>query len=152
MMGLTGVNMTDFSNRLKYQKLIYLAQATGINIGYGYSWYLRGPYAPHLAQTLFNIDENPSLFKLGDTIKFKSEPDIQKRIDKLTNILGDHIEDPNYLEVLASLHYLQTTLPSNKNSCDELSARLFKLKPGLKNVEDVNTIIKNAYKDLKKLN
>ena len=152
LIGINNFDMNDFDNRLKYQKLIYLAQATGINIGYGYSWYIRGPYSPFLTKTLFNIQENPTLFEKWNTIKFKQEDDICKRITRLAGILGDKFHNPEYLEILASLHYLHTTLPASENSCTQLKSRLLVIKPNLKKVPDINMMIDKACKDLKQLN
>jgi uncharacterized protein YwgA len=152
LMGIDGIEMDDFNKRLRYQKLIYLAQATGINIGYGYSWYVRGPYAPLLTRSLFNIKENPALFDKWDTIKFKREDDVVKRLNQLKSVLGTNFDDPKYLEVLASLHYLHKTLPPRENSCSQLKTRLLDIKPELKKVENIQTMIDNACKDLKKFN
>jgi hypothetical protein len=152
LMGFNGVEMDDFNNRLKYQKLIYLAQNTGINIGYGYSWYVRGPYSPFLTRTLFNIKENPTLFDKGDSIKFKHEDEIVKRLERLNEVLGSNFDDPKYLEVMASLHYLRTTLPTSENTTPQIKKRLLTLKPGLKKITNINQIMENACKDLNKLN
>ncbi|MDD1690124.1 MAG: hypothetical protein LUQ66_05640 [Methanoregula sp.] len=152
LMGFDGIDMDDFDNRLKYQKLVYLAQNTGINIGYGYSWYVRGPYSPLLTRTLFNIKENPALFDKWDTIKFKHEDVILKRLRRLQDVLGSHFNDPKYLEVIASLHYLRTTLPTSENSYSQIKKRLLMLKPDLKNIPHINHMMDNACKDLINLN
>jgi hypothetical protein len=152
LMGVDSIQMDDFNNRLKYQKLIYLAQNVGINIGYGYSWYVRGPYSPLLTRTLYNIKEDPTLFEKGNTIKFKKEDEIVERLNKLRKVLGPKFDDPIYLEVLASLQYLHSTLSPNENSCSQLKTRLLTIKPNLRTVPDIHNKIESACKDLKKLN
>jgi uncharacterized protein YwgA len=151
-MGIDRIDMDNFNNRLKYQKLIYLAQNMGINIGYGYSWYVRGPYAPTLTRTLFNIKENPALFDQWNTIKFKHEDEILKRVEKLKTTLGSNFDDPKYLEVLASINYLQKTLPPNENSYPKIEKMLLTIKPDLKKIPNIQKMIVNARKDLTKLN
>jgi len=151
-LGFTGVDMDDFDNRLKYQKLIYLTQNIGVGLGYGYSWYVRGPYSPALTRTLFNIRDTPGLFNQGETITFKQEKEVVKRIDLLKAVLGTNFDDPTYLEVLASLHYLHKTLPPSENSCQHKKERLLTIKPDLKNIPDINKIIDLACKDLNKFN
>ena len=37
-------SVDEFDDRLRFQKTVYLLQAFGINRGYDFSWYLRGPY------------------------------------------------------------------------------------------------------------
>ena len=31
-------DMSEFDNRLKYQKIIYLLQASDLSLGYGFNW------------------------------------------------------------------------------------------------------------------
>jgi len=152
LLGFDNIDMDDFDNRLKYQKLIYLIQNQGIRLGYGYSWYVRGPYSPALTRTLFNIDENPCLFDGAKKIKFDQEKEVAKRLTNLKSLLGDHIDDPIYLEVLASIHYLHKTLPPNENSCKHLRDNLLAIKPDLKKVQNIEDIITLACKDLNKFN
>jgi len=151
LLGVDGVNMKDFDNRLKYQKLIYLTQNLGIGLGYGYSWYVRGPYSPALTRTLFNIRDNES-FRKWNSIKFNQEDEVVKRLNHLKTILGSNFENPYYLEVLASLHYLHKTLPPSENSCTQLKERLLCVKPDLKNVTNIHAMMDLACKDLNKFN
>src|SRR5262249_50155808 len=44
-----------FSDRLILQKAVYLAQAAGVQLGYSYNWYLRGPYSPALTRDAFAV-------------------------------------------------------------------------------------------------
>lgn len=152
LLGFDGVDMDDFDNRLKYQKLIYLTQNLGVGLGYGYSWYVRGPYSPALTRTLFNIRDTPRLFDQQNTIKFKQEVEVIKRLDHLKTVLGSNFANPNYLEVLASLHYLRTTLPPGESKCPQIGTRLLTLKPDLKNIPNIQKMIDMACKDLNKLN
>jgi uncharacterized protein YwgA len=152
LLGIDGVNMDDFNNRLKYQKLIYLAQNMGVNLGYGYSWYVRGPYAPPLTRALFNLKEKPEIFEKWDTIKFKQEDEVVKRLGSLKNVLGTNFDNPNYLEVLASLHYLRKTLPPEESACPQIEKRLLNIKPDLKQISNIHNTIQMACKDLEKFN
>lgn len=107
--GLGNLEISDFSSRKILQKKIYLLQLTGIDLGYRYNWYLYGPYCPALASDTFS---------LRDEIKYDQEfNDYQlnsKTLDKL-GTLGKIVDLPNspttnepeWLELLASLHYLK---------------------------------------------
>lgn len=37
LLGIESIDMDSFDNRLKYQKLIYLVQNSGLSLGYGYN-------------------------------------------------------------------------------------------------------------------
>ena len=42
------VEKNSFDERLLSQKKIFLLQELGVDIGYSYNWYIRGPYSPDL--------------------------------------------------------------------------------------------------------
>lgn len=48
--------LRDFDFRLKAQKIVYIAQHLGINLGYRFVWYTYGPYSRALAQDLARLD------------------------------------------------------------------------------------------------
>ena len=39
-----GVSKDAFDDRLLTQKKVFLLQELGVNLGYAYNWYVRGPY------------------------------------------------------------------------------------------------------------
>lgn len=50
----------SFDQRLILQKSIHLLQEGGVQLGYHYRWYLRGPYSPRLTEDVFalaNLEE-----------------------------------------------------------------------------------------------
>jgi uncharacterized protein YwgA len=47
--------LDSFADRLILQKAIYLSQVVGVQLGYHYNWYLRGPYSPALTRDAFAI-------------------------------------------------------------------------------------------------
>ena len=51
------LQIQTFEDRLIAQKTICLAQAAGIQLGYHFGWYLRGPYSPGLTRDLFSVSE-----------------------------------------------------------------------------------------------
>src|SRR3989338_10370231 len=52
-----------FANRLKSQKIQYLAQVFGVSPAYNFSLYIHGPYSPGLAHDLFtfNTEKHPDM-------------------------------------------------------------------------------------------
>ena len=49
------IDFSNFSGRLRFQKELYLLQELGINFGFSYGWYKRGPYSPSAAHSGFDI-------------------------------------------------------------------------------------------------
>ena len=49
------VRLDSFADRLTVQKSVYLAQAAGVQLGYQFHWYLRGPYSPTLTRDAFGV-------------------------------------------------------------------------------------------------
>jgi len=47
------LQVNTFDDRLIAQKAICLAQAAGLQLGYHFHWYLRGPYSPSLTKDLY---------------------------------------------------------------------------------------------------
>jgi uncharacterized protein YwgA len=126
------INMTDFDSRLELQKYIYLVQAFGVDLGFGFSWYLRGPYSSYLADIGFMIHNSGggkvTDFKLTDYVHQKIQ-DCKKFISssKPTN---EELSNIDWLELLASLHYLKNNTFEGKKTKNmvELRALLKKKK------------------------
>lgn len=148
IIGLGKPDMSDFDNRLQYQKVIYLLQASGLSLGYGYNWYLKGPYSSPLAHTLFAIDDNT--FEDSKSLVFKNNDVIVEKLEAFKEKLGEDIENVEYLEILASLHYINKATFSGKGEAKQLTDKLFDAKPYLKNANP--TLIQKALYNLKDYN
>ena len=145
-------NMDEFSNRLKYQKIMYLLQASGLSLGYGFNWYVRGPYSPTLTQDLFEVHNNENLYNESKDIIFRDHDHIVTQLDFFSSVLKENINDVTYLEVLASLHYINKVSFSGNGDLDTLTKQLLEAKPSLEYVTNITAIIKKAYEDLPDLN
>lgn len=145
-------NMEEFSNRLRLQKLIYLLQASGLSLGYGFNWYVRGPYSPDLAQVLFEIYSNETIYEESKDIKFKDHDAIVANLEKFSSNIGEEINNITYLEVLASLHYINKVIFSGKGRFDDLRRRLLEAKPSLRTIPNIGAIIRKAYDNLPNFN
>lgn len=147
LLGIESIDMDNFDNRLKYQKLIYLVQNSGLSLGYGYNWYVRGPYSPSLTQDLFEINRNNQIFESGKRLALQNEQEIAKRIETIKTLLGKNIENSVFLEVLASLIYLKKS--SAKSDCASLKKRLLTLKPRLNQTSGIEEMLNEACKMLR---
>ena len=47
---IDGDSFETLEGRITFQKRVYLAQALGLGLGYGFSWNQYGPYSSELAQ------------------------------------------------------------------------------------------------------
>ena len=101
------VKVQSFDDRLILQKAIYLAQAAGVNLGYYYRWYLRGPYCPAVAEDGFAVSAAASQ-GIDDASGWRLDYSSLKRLRAIRPILkAIPPEDlPDRLELLASVHYL----------------------------------------------
>lgn len=129
-------DISTVNDRLRVQKAVYLAQVMGINLGYHYSWYVKGPYSPGLTQDYYRVSEaiaggdeshanrtlNAGLLNLA--------PRIRAAIAK-----PEDIQEPRewWLEALASLHFL---LRISGYSVDKAREYLSQVKPHLNNIFD----------------
>lgn len=125
------LTVDSLEDRMRLQKAVYLMQAAGANLGYRYSWYLRGPYSTALTQDYFAIAEAIGEGDLDNTRSLKAE--VAQKIRKAARVLVKpaavrHIPTPSWYELLASLHYLAHV---EKHGGSALKRELAKRKPHL---------------------
>jgi len=120
----------DFDKRLEVQKAIYLLQESGADLGYHFSWYLKGPYSPTLADDAYSL--------LGVQMRHfltRAEPiarEVKEKFQKLMDIVktksSTEKEESRWLEILSSVHYvMQHSYPRPKTE-DEGVDYIFRLK------------------------
>jgi hypothetical protein len=118
-------------HRIAMQKAIYLAQRTGVDLGYRYSWYLNGPYCSKLADIYYKADAEKSQYsQLEADQNFKSTLSTAK--DIITNRPAG-ADLTNWLEALVSLDFLITV---NKRNIEEAKVRVRELKPHVSDLLD----------------
>jgi hypothetical protein len=104
------LRLDDFANRLKLQKTIYLAQAAGVQLGYRFHWYLRGPYSSGLTRDAFAL--SAELSQEADGGKgWSLDPASTQRLARL-RVLFEGVPEERLcsrLELLASVHFLRRT-------------------------------------------
>ena len=100
------VRVDKFDDRLANQKIIYLLQGYGLELGYTYSWYLYGPYCKEVTKDAYGQTVEPKASGLSD--------DEKEKIAKFGGIFKTNLDDPKWLEVAASLVYLWKKKYSSK--------------------------------------
>jgi len=95
-------NIDTFDGRLILQKTIYLMQSFDLPLGYRFSWYIYGPYSPDLTEDGYQLKD---IFKEVPSMKFVKE-EREKQFKKFIKFLGEKKNDPKWLEILASIHFI----------------------------------------------
>lgn len=133
---LTIPSLKTFDDRLRMQKIVYLAREKGFDAGYSFSWHRRGPYSPSLTRMLFSSQEQNTLINQDYTLQ-----DSERRIiDELKSFLGEDIENPHKLELLASIIYYMPHKPLTPKKKEELVVLISDLKPEYEEDEIIETI------------
>ncbi len=94
----------NFDERLILQKTIYLLQASGLYLGYPFSWYIKGPYSPELASDAYSLAK---VYDRARPVRFENL-ESEKRFRHFMSFLGNRSTDADWLERLASIHFLKT--------------------------------------------
>ncbi len=105
-------SMSNFEDRLKLQKYVYLLQAFGIYLDYRFNWYIHGPYSPGLARDGFELDK---IFPNVPDVRFATAKN-EKLFFEFQKFLGKQKEDTEWLEMIASIHFLKKMYPQKTKS------------------------------------
>lgn len=104
------IKVQTFNDRLILQKMVYLLQASNIDFGFRFGWYLRGPYCPALANDAFSIvadlesaECEAGHWELSDSSKRELDR-LGERVQAFRR--GERKEQARRLERLASVHFL----------------------------------------------
>jgi uncharacterized protein YwgA len=99
------LDMDSFEDRLNVQKSFYLLQAFNADLGFGYNWYIRGPYCSELADAAFDIKRHNLAFD-GYTLNQNAEKIIDECRRWIENNQPCSMGDIEWKELLASLHFI----------------------------------------------
>jgi len=94
--------------RKRVQKTIYLGQIAGVDLGYHFGWYLKGPYSPELTKDYYDLDE---ALTEGDREFQKKDlkGQLKEKLQSIKTIVTQPCDIPlsqaDWLELLASVHY-----------------------------------------------
>ncbi len=101
-----GVAKDSFDARLLSQKKIFLLQELGVDLGYSYNWYVRGPYSPNLTNYIFN---NLDILREQDFSQYHLAPQAQdcvNTVNTLASTKPSTLSVPSWYELLASVLYI----------------------------------------------
>lgn len=118
------VSLDRFEDRLRLQKLGYLAQELGASGGFMFSWYHRGPYSPTLTKELFRYE---SMGRLGEDASLTLHE--EGVVARMKDLLGRGIDSARTLELYASLWYLLPRRGASAKDADAAVEDLLRQKP-----------------------
>ncbi|MBD3397534.1 hypothetical protein GF413_00420 [Candidatus Micrarchaeota archaeon] len=103
-------DIKTIDDRKRVQKAVYLGQLSGVDLGYRFGWYIRGPYSTSLTNDYFPLAESLASEDNGwegKTLK-KSVKEKLARIKPLMEPPhGVSLRQEDWLELVASLDYLR---------------------------------------------
>lgn len=101
------------NDRKRLQKAVYLGQLSGLDLGYRFSWYIRGPYCTELARDYYDLTRNLQVSNIHVMLNERALEKLQKVRPVLDRPDGFPLEDAGWLELVASYHFLRKDLTLN---------------------------------------
>lgn len=97
-------------DRKRIQKTVYLAQLTGLDLGYRFGWYLRGPYCASLTRDYYALADALTV-EAADVENKQFSTEVTGMIRKVNPLFstpsGVPLAQEDWLELVASLHFLR---------------------------------------------
>lgn len=124
-------NVETFENRLKLQKLFFFLKNCGIDLGYNFGLYIRGPYCPELTRDAFQVQD----WEVAREVIFDNS-EIEDKFLECINKFKDYKDDVTWLEVATTLILIKKDYSYKKEECIQ---KLKDLKPNYKdyNIDEV---------------
>ena len=123
-------NIDTIDDRKRVQKAVYLAQLPGVDLGYRFGWYIKGPYRTDLTKDYYALAEAMAVAeasperRLGETVR--------QRLSRVKPLMiipaGVNLSQEDWLELVSSVHYLQRVARLNR---DQAILKLQSEKPNL---------------------
>lgn len=117
--------IATFEDRIKSQKIQYLAQVCGVSPSYKYNLYIRGPYSPDLANDLYTIHSH-DLKAEARIEKFVPE-ELESRFEKLASFVKG--KTVRQLELVTTYHWFRKTAELNDKEAVDNLKRFKKAQP-----------------------
>ena len=121
-------SLETISDRILLQKKVFLAQDIGLPLGYGYSWYIHGPYSTDLTAVAYQVIPEGCESIESNSLKAPYDRMIE-RVNSLESEIKKHevkIGVVQWYELLASIAYWYKRGYTEEN---EVVARIKETKP-----------------------
>ncbi|MFZ0512709.1 MAG: hypothetical protein WAM14_13970 [Candidatus Nitrosopolaris sp.] len=103
------IAMNSLDSRIKLQKLVYILKSEGIDFGYNFTWYIRGPYSSDLADDGFYLTKRRVQTLSSPYDKTNEDQVVLDKLAKVKHI----IKNSNTAELVASYLFLQPNYGAN---------------------------------------
>lgn len=104
-----GNSISTIDDRIALQKVVCLTQEAGLQLGYSFNWYVRGPYSPALASDYYQLAGARQAVE-SEAKKFVLTDAASAAINKVAAILdvpqGVALGRVQWLELAASIAFL----------------------------------------------
>lgn len=104
-----GNSISTMSDRIALQKVVCLTQEAGLQLGYSFNWYVRGPYSPSLASDYYQLAAERDAVE-GEAKKFVLTDMALTAVNKVAAVLdapnGIPLNRVQWLELIASIAFL----------------------------------------------
>lgn len=103
-------DISTLADRKRVQKAVYLGQAAGADLGYGFSWYILGPYSPSLTRDYFELAEKGEEYDEA-VAGYALHSGLRERLASVKTLiygsdrLDTKLELEDWLELCASIDY-----------------------------------------------
>ncbi len=122
-------DISSMDKRKAIQKAVYLAQRAGVDLGYRFGWYLRGPYSAPLAQAYYGLGE---ALDSGEAVTQTLRDNLKEKLASVRPLMEVpatvELGQADWLELVASIHYLRTIRDLGS---EDVESTLRKEKPSL---------------------
>lgn len=127
---LNALSINNFADRLLIQKKIYLTQRLGVNFGYDFGWYIKGPYSSSLTSIAYEVVPKAQNMVKG----YEFDDDIERVLNRV-NDLDNHrnrvranLSSSSWYELLASIDFLCNNATWIKNNEKDSIRRQLKIE------------------------
>jgi uncharacterized protein YwgA len=119
-------DISSIDARKRFQKAVYLGQVAGVDLGYRYGWYVRGPYSPPLANHYYKLSQAIATKQAAPT-NIILKPEAKKTLENLKSLLklpqSVKLDPSEWYELLASWHFLLTVSKKDRKAALETMER-----------------------------
>jgi hypothetical protein len=104
-----GSTISTMDDRIAIQKVVCLTQEAGLPLGYGYNWYVRGPYSPGLAADYYQVARLRNSVE-AEAKQFTLTASALAAVEKVKRVMsvpqGVGLDRVQWLELVASIAFL----------------------------------------------
>jgi uncharacterized protein YwgA len=116
------VSIQNFDERKRFQKVVYLGQVAGVDLGYRYGWYIKGPYSTELTRDYYALSqalEADEKIPESQHLVSSAQDALRRLTPVLTPPSDAKLNRSDWLELLASWHYLRTVSKFDERRAQE---------------------------------